>query len=128
MSRRVTVLVLLILALLPLAAHAHDYSTSSPNPTNCNDQRFCVYVYDNYGTGDLGGVLSYSSVEVDLWAEPWRDSDNSAFNDWNANAVRAYEGSNQTGGWYCLSANGGNQNLPFHHDNQGDSHIVLTNC
>jgi hypothetical protein len=128
MKQRTAFIAVLALLMIPLAAQAHTYSTSSPNPTNCADGRFCIYVYDNYGTGELGQVLQYSSTEVDLWAEPHRDSDNSAFNDWNVNAVRAYEGSNQTGGYYCAKSNTGNPNLPFHHDNQGDSHIVLTNC
>jgi len=50
---------------ISVPAFAHVYGAGNPNPTNCPNGNVCVYVYDNYGVGALGGVYASGNGEVD---------------------------------------------------------------
>ena len=124
MQRRLPITLLLISVLvIPLAAYAHTY-IEAPLTEPCTDNRFCAYMGDDY----TGSEWETTSGEVDTWPEPWYASENSAYSEFNTVAVRIYNGENQTGGFYCLPANRGIGNLPFHHQDEGKSHKTFNNC
>lgn len=120
-KRKVILLTALVMG-LAIPAYAHNYS-GGPIAGNCTSGRLCVYLGLDYS-----GSEYESSVKVNQWPEPWEDSEDSAYNRDSSRHVRVFEGPDQVGDSYCFHENSGVTDLPFHHDNQGDSHNWYSDC